>query len=97
MNPPSPSPPPPATGSVPRRRFRLLVLLPAVAVAGLGLATLAGYFPPLHRTVPPAEEYQVRALQRLRERVRAWSCMNGSATRKTPASGKPPGKPPHTA
>ncbi|MFO1531457.1 MAG: hypothetical protein U1F77_17395 [Kiritimatiellia bacterium] len=70
MNPPSPSPPPPATGSVPRRRFRLLVLLPAVAVAGLGLATLAGYFPPLHRTVPPAEEYQVRALQRLRERVR---------------------------
>lgn len=70
MNPPSLSPPPPATGFVSRRRLRLLAILPAVAAAGLGLATLAGYFPPLHRTVPPAEDYQVRALQRLRERVR---------------------------
>ncbi len=41
-----------------------------VIVTGLGAATLAGRFPPLKRVSPPPEDYQAKALQRLRERVR---------------------------
>ena len=63
---PAPTPPP-------RRRVRVLRafgLLLALVAAGLGIATLAGWFPPLKRTVPTLEDYQAKALQKLRDRVR---------------------------
>lgn len=61
----------PAENRPPPRRLRRVCAGGVFLIAaGLGIATLAGWFPPLKRVTPPPEEYQAKALQRLRERVR---------------------------